>query len=290
MPSFTATAAVAKMNSDGTVVVNMALTEMGQGCATAVGQIAAETLGFPVDKVKVAVETDTDREPYDWQSVASKGLLLSGNATILACKDLLKHAYHDAAQVLRANVEDLTHDDEKVYLKHNPDEAVTFASMAIGYAYPNGNGIGGPLIGVGRYTAQGLSNLDKETGQGRPALDWTYGAHGIVVDVDPDTGEYNILKISSVYDVGQVINPALVRGQCIGGMIQGLGTAVCEGYIYDKAGPSAEPVVHRQQDPDGEGPARRDRLLRRGNASAGRSVRRPRGRRAPDDFGGSRAR
>ena len=107
MPSFTATAAVAKMNSDGTVVVNMALTEMGQGCATAVAQIAAETLGFPVEKVKVAVETDTDREPYDWQSVASKGLLLSGNATILACKDLLKHAYDDAAQVLRANVEDL---------------------------------------------------------------------------------------------------------------------------------------------------------------------------------------
>jgi CO/xanthine dehydrogenase Mo-binding subunit len=236
MPSFTATAAVAKMNSDGTVVVNMALTEMGQGCATAVGQIAAETLGFPVEKVKVAVETDTDKEPYDWQSVASKGLLLSGNATILACKDLLKHAYHDAAQVLRANVEDLAHDDEKVFLKHNPDEFVTFASMAIGYAYPNGNGIGGPLIGVGRYTAQGLSNLDKATGQGRPALDWTYGAHGIVVDVDPDTGEFNILKISSVYDVGQVINPALVRGQCIGGMIQGLGTAVCEGYIYDKQG------------------------------------------------------
>jgi CO/xanthine dehydrogenase Mo-binding subunit len=168
--------------------------------------------------------------------VASKGLLLSGNATILACKDLLKHAYSDAAQVLRANVEDLTHDDEKVFLKHNPDEAVTFASMSIGYAYPNGNGIGGPLIGVGRYTAQGLTTLDKETGQGRPALDWTYGAHGIVVDVDPETGEYNLLKIASVYDVGQVINPALVRGQCIGGMIQGLGTAVCEGYIYDKQG------------------------------------------------------
>ena len=54
MPSFTATAVVVKMNSDGSVVVNLALTEIGQGSATAVGQIAAETLGFPLSKVKVA--------------------------------------------------------------------------------------------------------------------------------------------------------------------------------------------------------------------------------------------
>ena len=101
---------------------------------------------------------------------------------------------------------------------------------------PNGNGIGGPLIGVGRYIAQGLSNLDKETGQGLPALDWTYGAHGVIVDVDPETGEFSVLKIASVFDVGKVINPGMVRGQCVGGMVQGLGTAVCEGYIYDEQG------------------------------------------------------
>jgi CO/xanthine dehydrogenase Mo-binding subunit len=236
MPSFTATAVVVKMNSDGSVVVNLALTEIGQGSATAVGQIAAETLGFPVSKVKVAIETDTDKEPYDWQTVASKGLILSGNATVLACQDLLKQAYGVAAQVLRCNPADLDHDAEKIFVKHNPDTSVTFAALSIGYAYPNGNGIGGPLVGVGRYTAQGLSNLDKETGQGLPALDWTYGAHGVIVEVDPDTGEFDILKIASVFDVGKVINPGLVRGQCIGGMMQGLGTALCEGYIYDDQG------------------------------------------------------
>ncbi len=89
---------------------------------------------------------------------------------------------------------------------------------------------------MGRYVAQGLSNLDKETGQGLPALDWTYGAHGVVVDVDPETGEFDVLKIASVFDVGKVINPEIVRGQCVGGMVQGLGTALCEGYIYDQQG------------------------------------------------------
>src|SRR6266545_3660358 len=97
MPSFTGTAAVVKMNSDGSVLVNISLTEIGQGSVTAIAQIAAERLRFPIEKVKVTVEKDTDRDPYDWQTVASKGLILSGNAVVLACEDLLRHAYADAA-------------------------------------------------------------------------------------------------------------------------------------------------------------------------------------------------
>jgi CO/xanthine dehydrogenase Mo-binding subunit len=236
MPPFTGTATVVRLNSDGTVVVNLSLTEIGQGSVTALAQIAAERLRFPIEKVKLAVEKDTDHDPYDWQTVASKGLLLSGNATILACDDLLAKAYSDAAQVLRAEVSDLDHDGEKIFLKHRPSESVTFAALAIGFAFPNGNAIGGPLVGVGRYVAQGLSNLDKATGQGLPALDWTYGAHGVTVAVDPVTGEFNVLKIASVFDVGKAINPGMVRGQAIGGMIQGLGTALCEGYIYNEQG------------------------------------------------------
>jgi len=186
--------------------------------------------------VKVAIEKDTDKEPYDWQTVASKGIILTGNATILACDDMLRQAYEVAAQVLRAQPMDLDHDDERIFIKHHPESSVSFAEVSVGYAYPNGNAIGGPLIGVGRYMAQGLTNLDKATGQGLPALDWTYGAHGVIVEVDPDTGEYKVIKVASAFDVGRVINPDIVRGQAVGGMIQGLGTATCEGYIYDEAG------------------------------------------------------
>lgn len=123
-----------------------------------------------------------------------------------------------------------------MFVKHHPALSVKFSAMAVGLAMPNGNGIGGPLIGVGRYIAQGLSNLDKETGEGNPALDWTYGAHGMIVEVNEATGEYHVLKVGSVYDVGRAINPEIVRGQAIGGMMQGLGTAICEGYIYDQQG------------------------------------------------------
>ncbi len=236
MPPFTATSVVVKMNSDGAVIVNVGLTDIGQGSTTAFAQIAAERLRFPLSKVRVTIEKDTDRDPYDWQTVASKGLMLTGNALILACAELLDKAYHTAAQALRADVCDLDHDGEKIFIVHRPEISVTFAQLSIGYTYPDGSAVGGPLIGVGRYTAQGLTNLDKGSGQGLPALDWTYGAHGIIVEVNPTTGAYHILKIASAYDVGKAINLESVRGQCIGGMVQGLGTALCEGYIYDQQG------------------------------------------------------
>lgn len=236
MPPFTATSMVLKMNEDGTVVANLGLTDMGQGTYTALHQILAEELGFPFEKVKIAFDNDTDRDPYDWQSVASKGLLLSGNAAILAAKDLLKNAYDIASQILKAHPEDLRHDGEKIYIKHHPSKSVTFAEISVGYATSNGNGIGGPIMGFGRYIAQGLTHLNRETGQGNPAIDWTYGAHGMIVEVNAQTGEFNVLKTSSAFDVGKAVNPGEVRGQIIGGMIQGLGTAVCEGYVYDDKG------------------------------------------------------
>ena len=236
MPPFTTTSVILKMNEDGTVIANLALTDYGAGTYTSVAQIIAEQLNFPLDRIKVAFENDTDRDPYDWQTVASKGLLLSGNAAILAARDLLDKAYDTAGEVLRANVCDLGHDADGVFVKHHATCRVEFTQMALGYVYPNGNAIGGQLIGVGRYTAQGLSNLDKSNGLGLPALDWTYGAHGIIIEVNSDTGEYNIIKIASAFDVGKAINPQAVRGQVIGGMLQGLGTAFCEGYIYNDEG------------------------------------------------------
>jgi CO/xanthine dehydrogenase Mo-binding subunit len=236
MPPFTATVVILKMNEDGSVVANLSLTEIGAGTYTGIAQIVAEALRFPMEKVKLALDNDTDRDPYDWQTVASKGLLLSGNAAILAARDLLEKAYAVAAEVLRAQPCDLDHDADRIFVRHRPEASVPFARIAVGYAHPNGNAIGGPLVGVGRYIAQGLTNLDKETGQGLPALDWTYGAHGLVVEVDPSTGEYAVLKVASAFDVGRAVAPGIVRGQVIGGIVQGLGTAMCEGYIYDSEG------------------------------------------------------
>ncbi len=241
MPPFTGTVLILKLNEDGTVTGSHSLTDYGMGTYTSLVQIIAEVLRWPVERIRLPIENDTDRDPYDWQTVASKGLLLSGNAAILAAQDLLDKCYDVACQVLRAQKCDLDHDADKIFVKHHPKSYVTYQQMAVGYAFPNGNAICGPIIGVGRYIAQGLTNLNKENSQGSPALDWTFGAHGLIVEVNEKTGAYNVIKVASAYDIGQVINEGSVRGQAIGGMLQGLGTAMCEGYIYNDKGALLNP-------------------------------------------------
>lgn len=236
MPSFCSTSAIIQMNEDGSVRFNVSGIDYGQGTYTALAQIIAERLKLPIEKVKVSFESNTDTGPYDWQTVASRMLILAGNAVIDACDDLINQLMEVAGCALRAARRDLDLGEECVYVKQHPEERIGFNRLAMGYVYSNGNAIGGPLIGRGKSIAQGLSNLDKETGQGRPAYDWTYGAHGVEIEVDTNTGDIKILNIVSVFDVGHVVNEMLLSGQAIGGVIQGIGTALSEALLYNKEG------------------------------------------------------
>ncbi len=243
MPSSTSTAVILKFNENGSLDLMTSLIDYGQGTYTALSQIAAEELKMPVEKINIPWDSDTSLTPYDWQTVASKGAFLSGNATIIAARDCIKQIKETASRVLRCSAEDLVCENERVYVRHKPDEYLEYKDLAYGYVYPNGNAIGGPIIGRGRYMAQGLTNLDPETGQGLPALNWTYGAHAIEIEVDIETGEIEILKIASSFDVGQVLNKDLMRGQIIGGVIQGLGSAVSEEFRFSKEGRFLNPTL-----------------------------------------------
>ena len=236
MPTNTGTAAFLKFNENGTINLTVSLVDYGQGTYTALAQIVSDQLDIPVDKVNVVWEQNTETKPYDWQTVASKGLFMSGNATIKACEDMAQQLKEVASEPLRCSVEDLIIEDEKVKIRHHKDKYITFKELAMGYTYPNGNAIGGPLVARGNYIAQGLTNIDPETGQGLPALDWTYGAHGVEVIVDEETGELEVVKIASAFDAGKVINEKNVIGQIEGGVIQGYGSAVMEGYKFSEDG------------------------------------------------------
>lgn len=236
MPPSTASSAIVKMNEDGSVNVLVSGIDYGQGTYTTLAQIAAERLHLPLEKVHVVWETSTETSPYDWQTVASRFTVMGGNAVIRACDDLLAQMKSLAAGILRAAEEELEFSQEEIYVRHHPDQKLAYRELAIGYTYGNGNAVGGPLIGRGRYIAQGLTFLDAETGQGRPALDWTYGAHGIEIEVDTKTGNIRVLRIVSAFDVGRVLNEMLVKGQVIGGIVQGLGTAFSEVLLYDREG------------------------------------------------------
>jgi CO/xanthine dehydrogenase Mo-binding subunit len=236
MPTFTSCSAILKFNEDASVDLLVSGVDYGQGTYTVLAQIAAEELGVPVEKVNVVWESDTAFTPYDWQTVASRFSMMGGNAVIEAAADCLAQIRRVASAVLRAPESELVCRDEKVFVAHNPDEALTYRQVVMGYSYPNGNSIGGPVIGRGRYIARGLTHLDPETGQGRPALDWTYGAHGVELEVDEATGDVEILKIASAFDVGKALNRQQVVTQIVGGVVQGLGSALCEELLIDEKG------------------------------------------------------
>jgi len=233
MPTFTSCSATILFNGDGSVNVLVSGVDYGQGTYTTLAQIAADELKLPVEKIRIPWESDTDYTPYDWQTVASRFSVMGGNAVIEAARDCLGQIKSVAAEVLRSPVEQIECENGVVWARGKKDKKLNYSQLVLGYSYPDGHSIGGPVIGRGRYIAQGLTNLDPETGQGLPALNWTYGAHGVEVEVDTDTGAVRVLKIASAFDVGKVLNVQQCRTQVIGGVVQGIGSAVIEKFVFE---------------------------------------------------------
>jgi CO/xanthine dehydrogenase Mo-binding subunit/aerobic-type carbon monoxide dehydrogenase small subunit (CoxS/CutS family) len=232
MPTFTSCSAVIKLEGDGSATLLISGVDYGQGTYTTLAQIAADELGLRPEQIRVPWDTDTDYTPYDWQTVASRFAVMGGNAVIAAARDCLEQLRDTASRVLQAPATGLECAEGKVWVRGAPERALAYAQLALGYTYPGGNSIGGPVIGRGRYIAQGLTHLDPETGQGRPALNWTYGAHAVEVEVDTDTGEVRVLQIASAFDAGKVLNLQQCKAQVVGGVVQGLGSALLEKFVF----------------------------------------------------------
>lgn len=236
MPPNAQSSAFLKFNEDGTVNILTNATEIGQGSYTALAQIAAEELGIPVDWVTVNLP-DTDYNPYEWQTVASRTSYSAGNAVLAAAKDAKIQLIDLASRILGVNPNVLEIKDGYVQPKYQSDKKVPIKDIAIGYLLPNG-AIGGPVVGKGSFIPSGVTGLDKETGQGeRPGAFWTFGTQVIDIEVDTKTGDIDVLKVTAAYEVGKIINPELCKGQVQGGIVQGMGSALYEQLIFDKGRP-----------------------------------------------------
>ena len=236
MPTSTSCAVVIKFDEDGAADVLVSGVDYGQGTYTTLRQIAAEELRLPIERVHVVNDCDTSFTPYDWQTVASRFAFMGGNAVIQAAADCLRQLKATAAQAFEARPEEVECEDGHAFLAKEPSRRIPYSKLALGYTFPNGNSVGGPVIGHGRYIATGLTHLDLETGQGHPAQFWTYGAHGIELEVDTETGEVEVLKVATALDAGKVLNPKLCQGQVVGGVVQGLGSALWEGFRFSPDG------------------------------------------------------
>jgi len=270
IPTFTDASAIVTFNEDGSANLVTGAVEMGQGIHTALAQIVAEALTIHPDQVHVVAEVMTDRSTHDWTSAASRTLFMVGRAALSAVDDAVVQIKRVACAPLRCPEEDLQVAGGRVFIKDDPAMGLDLSAVVLGYVYEDGNAIGGPVIGSGKYIARHLSDIDPETGEGRPGLEWTLGTEGVEVEVDLRDGSFRVLRAVCSMDVGRVINPALARGQVVGAMAMGIGYTTREAFLFDsrervingklrdyklvRYGEHPEYVVDFVETPQGDGP------------------------------------
>lgn len=223
-------------NRDGSINLNCGAVEVGQGTKTVLAQILAEKLQMDMNKIHVTMEVNTQYDPHQWKTVASSTTYIAGRAVIAAAEDVIRQLHQVGATVLRCSPDDLDVANGHISLKDSPECSVKIKDVAIGYKYPNGNSIGGLIIGKGSHIVRHLTPLDPETGFGKPGPQWTVGAQAVEIEYDPRDYTYRILKAATVLDAGKVINPQAAIGQMRGGMYLGLSWASRESFTFDDSG------------------------------------------------------
>lgn len=223
-------------NPDGSVNLVSGVVEIGTGTKTVLAQIVSEKLKIEVDRVKVQMEVHTQSTPEHWKTVASRGTFMAGRAAIQAAEDAIFQIKKLAAIVLGVPIEDIEIGKEMVYLRGDPTIRIPYKQLVYGYTYPNGNAIGGQIIGRGHYITPHISKLDPETGAGNPGPEWTVGVQGIEVEYDTHEYTYKIVRAISVIDAGKVLNQKTAEGQIMGAMSMGLAFAGRETFYFDHVG------------------------------------------------------
>jgi len=227
-PTNAGSAAIIRMNEDGTFFLMTSGHDIGQGSDTALTQIAAEVLCC--DPSKFTIRTgDTDHTPYEWQTVASRITYCAGNAIKLAAEDL-KEKLLDLAQIRLGYIKrELYLEDGWIINRNHPESRMPMSDLALGLAFEDGSGYGGPAIGVGTFTLPNNINYDPATGYSpKPAAFWTTAVAGAEVEVDTETGIIEVKKMVESCDPGHIVNPELYKAQVEGGMMQALGTVLFE--------------------------------------------------------------
>lgn len=238
MPPNASSSAYLKFNEDGSINLLISAMEMGQGVLTAMAQIAGEVLGIPASKIRVETP-DTDRNPYEWQSVASHITWGCGNAVQKAAIDAKKKIFDVIERAMHIERASLYLEDEAVKSHNKPGWKLPLKDFVIdGIMVKDGTFKGGPIMGTGVFMPEFCTTVcDPNTSQGgKPNVHYTVGAASAIIEVDKDTGKVDIKKVALAADIGKAINPDLVRGQIVGGMLQGLATALYEDIAIDENG------------------------------------------------------
>jgi len=255
-----------KIDRDGGVVVYTGASEIGQGSDTMTAQVAAETLGCSLSRVRV-VAADTDLTPIDIGSYSSRVTFMAGNATLRAAAEVKRLIAAAAAKKMSCDPEDVVFRDDLVTKKarvgtnavglpaeqgssasvsgrvegqilrgslqqkrkeEGPKDSMTFEEAVVAAI-----DFHGALTGTGSYAPPLEARGGKHKGAGvGPSPAYSYSAQVAEVSVDEDTGEVTVHKVWAAHDCGRALNPVSVEGQIIGSVWMGMGQALTEEMVW----------------------------------------------------------
>lgn len=229
--SFTATflnqaGALIHIYTDGSIHLNHGGTEMGQGLNIKVAQIVAEEFQVDVDRIQITA-TNTDKVPNTSPTAASSGADLNGKAAQNAAITIKHRLIEFAASHFGVTPEEVVFKNGMVQIR---EKIMTFADFAQ-LAWMNQIS----LSSTGFYRTPKIY-YDHEKARGRPFYYFAYGASCSEVVIDTLTGEYKILRVDILHDVGASLNPAIDIGQVEGGFVQGVGWLTTEELVWNEQG------------------------------------------------------
>jgi carbon-monoxide dehydrogenase large subunit len=210
-----------KVHMTGKAIVRTGARTQGQGHETTWAQIVAHELGIPADDV-VVEEGDTDTAPFGMGTYASRSTPVAGAAVSMASRKVRAKARRLAAHLLEVSEEDIEWELGRFYLRGAPERGVTIAECAMA-AYSN--------------MPDGLEpGLEATAFYDPPNLTWPFAVYIATVEVDPETGVWDVLKLVAVDDCGVRINPTIVEGQIMGGLTEAYAMANMQFITFDDEG------------------------------------------------------
>ena len=218
LPGLDHSEAIAKLETDGTVILNSGGADIGTGLDTISAKIVAEVLKLPMDKITV-VSGDTDSCAFDTGSYASSGTFFSGNASLAATRKLKDMIIREAAFQMQEDEADLE-------VRYPGEIYSQKTGKTLSYYDLSHTACGG--AGHGQMIAHGTFVTD--------ASSVPYGAHFAQVAVNVRTGEIKVQKFYALQDAGTPINPEVALCQMYGAVMKSIGHTLHEDMILDKEG------------------------------------------------------
>lgn len=210
-----------RLEPDGRVAITVGTVSTGQGHETMYAQLVASWLDMPMDRIRI-VQGDTDRVGFGRGTFGSRSLTVGGEALHRACGVLKANMFEAASELMEVAAADLELRSGRVGVR-GTDRSLTLGELAA-QVYSISGAPGGRM------------GLDGAGVSGDGPGNFPNGCNVCELEVDPDTGQVEIIAFTAVDDVGTVVNPMLVEGQIHGGLAQGIGQAMMERIVFDDHG------------------------------------------------------